>query len=78
MTWAMLKHRDQGSLFSPTFCINANLDPVIVDDWQQGVVFDEVGQKGIGIWGSLIHFCPDCQQEVIFGILHGTFVTHLE
>lgn len=74
----MLKHRDQGSLFRPTFCVNVNLDPVIVDDWQQGVFFDEVGQKGITMRGNLIHFCPDGQQEVIFGILNGALGTHLE
>lgn len=75
---AMLKLADQDSLFRPTFCINVNLDPVIVDDWQQGVIFDEVGQKGIRILGNLIHFCPNGQQEVIFGILNWAFVTHLE
>lgn len=37
----------------PTFCINTNLDPVIVDNWKQGVIFDEVGQKGIRILGNL-------------------------
>lgn len=37
----------------PTFCVSANLDPVIVDNWEQGVIFDEVGQKGIRILGDL-------------------------
>lgn len=58
--------------------MRTNLDPVIVHNWQQGVIFDEVGQKSVGILANLIYLWANCQEKVVFGTAHRAVVAHLE
>lgn len=51
---------------------------MVVDDWHQGVVLDEVGQEGIRIWANLIYLCPHTEEQVVSGTLHRAAVTHLQ